>query len=141
MVGILKIIAAITNNLHDLLVKLSAVFGLTLNDKQLHFIVIAVIGMFIYIVVDKLFKAMSKYSISIVSFIYTFTVLVVIVLAIEVEQKITKRGNMELSDITAGLWGFLVVFTVYIIMYNLIRFTIKSIKKAYAKKNIARDID
>jgi hypothetical protein len=140
MVGILKIIAAITNNLHDLLVKFSAVFGLALNDKQLHFIVIAVIGMFIYIVVDKLFKAMSKYSISIVSFIYTFTVLVVIVLAIEVEQKITKRGNMELADITAGLWGFLVVFTVYIIMYNLIRFTIKSIKKSYAKKNIAKNI-
>lgn len=135
---ILKIIASITNNLHDLLVKLSSVFGLHFNDKQLHFIVIALIGMLIYLVVDKLFKVISKYNISILSFIYTFTVLIVIVFGIEIEQKITKRGNMEFSDIVAGLWGFLVVFVVYIIIYNFIRFITKSIKKASAKRNIVK---
>lgn len=129
MNGILKIIASITNNLHDLIVRFSSIFGFNFNDKQLHFIVIAVIGMLIYIVVDILFKVMSKYNISILSFIYTFTVLIVIVFGIEIEQKITKRGNMEFSDIVEGIWGFLVVFVIYIIIYNLIRLIIKSIKR------------
>ena len=121
MVGVLKIISLITNNLHDFLVKFSKGAGFHFNDKQLHFFVIAIIGMFIYIVVDKSFKAMAKYSISILSFIYTFTVLIVIVFGIEIEQKITKRGNMEFADIEAGLWGFIAVFAVYIVIYNLVK--------------------
>lgn len=138
MVKILKMIVAITNELHDLIQKNSSGFDTQLDDKQLHFIVIAIIGMLIYFVVDRVFKAMSKYSISILSYIYTFTVLVVIVFAIELEQKITNSGNMEFADIVAGLWGFIVVFAVYIILYNLISFIIKSIKKIHTKKNIAK---
>ncbi len=133
MIEILKFIVAITNELHDLLVNIFPGFGMQSNDKELHFVVIGIIGMFIYIVVNALFKALSKYSISILSFIYTFTVLIVIVFAIEIMQKITKRGNMEFSDITYGLWGFIAFFFIYIIIYNLIRFIIKSIKK-YTQK-------
>lgn len=129
MVEILKFIIGITNELHDLLVDIFPSFGMNSNDKMLHFIVIGIIGMFIYMVVDKLFKIMSKYSISILSFIYTFTVLLAIVFGIEIMQKITKRGNMEFLDIVAGLWGFIVFFIIYIVSYNLIRYIIKSIKK------------
>jgi predicted PurR-regulated permease PerM len=135
MTRILKIIAALTNELHDFLIKVSSYFGFDFNDKQLHFIIIAIIGMFIYFAVNKLFKAMSKYGISILSFIYTFTVLIVIVFAIEIQQKITRRGNMEFSDIVAGLWGFIVVFAIYIVILNFIRFTNKFIKKYMLKKN------
>jgi len=131
MLEVLKIAVGITNELHDLLIKFSPGFGLHFNDKQLHFIVIGIIGMFIYVVVDKLFKAMSKYNISIVSFIYTFTVLIVIVFGIEMEQKITSSGKMEFSDIMAGLWGFTAFFIVYIIINNLIRFLKKSKKRTY----------
>jgi len=134
MIEILKILVGITNELHDLLVKFSSVFGFNFNDKQLHFIVIAIIGMIIYIIVDKLFKAMSKYSVSILSFIYTFTVLMVIVFGIEIEQKITKRGNMDFADIVAGLWGFIASFIVYIIVYSFICLIKKSIKKHTQKK-------
>ena len=132
MIQILKIIVAIINELHDLLIKLSSGFGLHYNDKQLHFIIIGVIGMFIYVIVDKLFKAMSKYNISILSFIYTFTVLIVIVFGIEIEQKITSSGKMEFSDIMAGLWGFTAFFIIYLIIYNLICFLKKS-KKTHSK--------
>ena len=114
MVGILKFIVAIINELHDFITKFSSVMNLNLNDKDLHFIVIGIIGIFIYIVVDGLFKAMSKYSISILSFIYTFTVLIVIVFGIEIMQKITKRGHMEFLDIVAGLWGF-IAFLLFIL--------------------------
>jgi hypothetical protein len=140
MTKILKIIAALTNELHDFLIKVSSFFGFDFNDKQLHFIIIAIIGMFIYFAVDKLFKAMSKYSISILSFIYTFTVLIVIVFAIEIQQKITRRGNMEFSDIVAGLWGFIVIFAMYMVILNLIRFTNKFIKTYMQKKNRERRI-
>jgi uncharacterized membrane protein len=134
MIKILKIIATLTNEIHDLLIKFSSLWNLDVNDKQLHFIVIAIIGMIIYFIVDKLFKAMAKYNISILSFIYTFTVLVVIVFGIEIQQKITQRGNMEFSDIVAGLWGFIVFFAIYIIIHNLIRFISKIIKKYISKK-------
>lgn len=138
MVEVLKIIVAITNELHDFFIKFSSNLGFHFDDKELHFIVVAVIGMFIYIVVDKLFKAMSRYSVSILSFIYTFTVLVVIVFGIEIGQKITNRGNMEFLDIVAGLWGFVAVFSIYIIIYSLICFIKKSIKRDHTQKSIEK---
>lgn len=135
MLEILKIIVSITNELHDLLVNIFPGFGTHSSDKELHFIVIGIIGMFIYIIVDNLFKSMSKYSISILSFIYTFTVLIVIVFGIEIMQKVTSRGNMEFSDIVAGVWGFIAFFFVYVVIYNLIRLIINGIKK-YRQKEI-----
>ena len=106
MIKILKFAVEIINEFHDMLTKFFNGFGMQFNDKQLHFIIIGVIGMVIYLVVDNIFKVISKYSISALSFIYTATVLVVIVFGIEIEQKITNRGNMEFADIMAGLWGF-----------------------------------
>lgn len=138
MVKMLKLMVAIVNKLHDLIESFSSGFNTQLDDKQLHFIVIAIIGMLIYFIVNMAFKAMAKYSISILSFIYTFTVLLVIVFAIELEQKLTNRGQMEFADIVAGVWGFIAVFAVYIIIYNLISFIKKSIKKMHTGKNIKR---
>ncbi|MBU3091670.1 hypothetical protein K2F40_10025 [Clostridium sp. CM028] len=138
MVEMLKVMVSIVNELHDLIENFSSGFNTQLDDKQLHFIVIAIIGMLIYFVVNMAFKAMAKYSISILSFIYTFTVLLVIVFAIELEQKLTNRGQMEFADIVAGVWGFIAVFAVYIIIYNLISFIKKSIKKIHTGKHIER---
>ncbi|MBZ9609298.1 hypothetical protein G9F73_016015 [Clostridium estertheticum] len=138
MVEMLKVMVSIVNELHDLIENFSSGFNTQLDDKQLHFIVIAIIGMLIYFVVNMAFKAMAKYSISILSFIYTFTVLLVIVFAIELEQKLTNRGQMEFADIVAGVWGFIAVFAVYIIIYNLISFIRKSIKKIHTGKHIER---
>jgi len=138
MTKILKLIVGIINELHDMLTKLFDGFGMQFNDKQLHFIIIGLIGMFIYFVVNKLFKAISKYSISVLSFIYTVTVLVVIVFGIEIGQKITNRGNMEFADIVAGLWGFTALFIGYIIIYGAVLLIKKGIKK-YKEKRQAED--
>lgn len=134
MTGIIKLIAAITNNLHDLITQFSLQMGLNLTDKQLHFIVIAIIGMFIYLVTNQIFKFLAKYSIGLLSFIYTFTVLLVIVFAIEIEQKITHRGNMEFNDIVAGVWGFLLVFFAYLVVVGIIYLIKKAVKK-FRNKN------
>lgn len=113
MTNILELISLITNNIHDLLIKLSNTLGYNLNDKQLHFLIIGAIGMFLFFIVNSFFRYISKYSITAISFIYTFTLMVVFVFAIEIEQKITQRGNMEFKDIIAGLWGFIEFFAIY----------------------------
>jgi hypothetical protein len=140
MIAILKMIVGVINEIHDILINISASLGMKFDDKQLHFIIIGIIGMFIYIVVDKLFKAISKYSISVLSFIYTVTVLVVIVFSIEIGQKITNRGHMEFADIVAGLWGFTTFFIAYLIIYGSILLIKKGIRKIY-RKNIGEEID
>lgn len=129
MIKILKMIVGIISELHNIFIKFFDGIGMQFNDKQLHFIIIGVIGMFIYLVVNKLFKMISKYSISVLSFIYTATVLVVIVFAIEIGQKITNSGNMEFADIVAGLWGFTALFVVYLIIYGAILLIKKGMKK------------
>jgi len=133
MIKILKIGVTIINKLHNFLTTFFDSFGVVFTDKQLHFIIIGVLGMIIYLVVDKLFKALSKYSVSILSFIYTTTVLLVIVFGIEIEQKITGSGHMEFSDIVAGLWGFSAFFVAYIIIYILICIIKKMFKKIHEK--------
>ena len=79
----LKFITNIMNYVHDILVISSKSMGLMLNDKQLHFLVIGVIGIILFLVVHKLFKYLVQYSLRAISFIYTVTVLIVFVFAIE----------------------------------------------------------
>ena len=126
MIKALKIITSIVNYWHDKLVLLAYHFGLHFNDKQLHFLVIGSLGMILYVFVNQLFRYLVRYSMTTVSFIYTLTVLVVFVFAIEIEQKLTGRGHMDFQDIVNGLWGFLVAFALYI----GIRFIARGLKKA-----------
>ena len=72
-------------------------------------------------IVNKSFKYLVRYSLTAISFIYTFTVLVVLVFAIEIGQKLTGRGNMEFQDIVEGLWGFLVAFAIYLGIVIVVR--------------------
>lgn len=113
MSNILKLITRIVNYIHDQLIHLTKFLGLHLNDKQLHFVVIGVLGIALFLAINKLFRFLARYSITILSFIYTFTVLLVVVFAIEIEQRITGRGQMEFQDIVQGLWGFIITFAIY----------------------------
>ena len=114
MSNALKLITSIMNYFHDQLVIMTRYLGLNVNDKQLHFFVIGLLGIVFFIFVNAFFKYLARYSVTAISFIYTFTVLVVLVFAIEIGQKITRRGNMEFQDIVEGLWGFLVAFAIYL---------------------------
>ena len=80
------------------------------------------------------FKMLSKWSITAISFIYTFTVIVVIVFAIEIQQKITGRGNMEFLDAVIGLWGFLLFFGIYLTI-RLLVFGVKRMLTYFNGKN------
>ncbi|WP_112181030.1 hypothetical protein [Paraliobacillus zengyii] len=108
-------LAEIVNTGHDILIVLFRELGFSLTDKQLHFWIIGFIGIFAYFFVYFFFKLLAafKWSTSIFSFVYTFTLMIVLVFAIEIQQAITNRGNMEFADAVIGLWGFLVFFFVY----------------------------
>ena len=133
MVEILKLVASFINDLHDKVLDIVSIAGYELNDKQLHFIFMALIGIVIFAFTQIIFKKLSKYSITAISFIYTLTIMVVIVFAIEIQQKITNRGNMEFADIAYGLYGFLYIFLVYL-LFKFILLAIKMLYKKYSQQ-------
>jgi len=130
----IKLIVAIVNELHDIVIGIMNGMGFSVTDKDLHFWVIGLMGMGGFVVVQFLFRLLSKWSITAISFIYTITVLLVIVFAIEIQQKITGRGNMEFADAVVGLQGFVVLFLVYLAI-RLLVMGVKSLHKPNTNKN------
>ena len=128
MVEIIKILMDATNDIHDAILDSSKLAQF--NDKQLHFIIIGIIGIIIFAATHTLFKWLAKRSITAISFIYTMTVLIVIVFVIEIQQKLTGRGKMEFDDMLAGLYGFLYFFIIYL----FIRLCIYIVKMIIDKK-------
>lgn len=118
MKEIILFLAEVVNRIHDVLLFTTEKLGFHLTDKDLHFWIMGLLGIFTFFIVYKGFKYFEKlkWSTAIFSFIYTFTIMVVIVFAIEIQQAITQRGNMEFADAAIGLWGFLVFFMVYAIL-------------------------
>lgn len=129
MVKILHFMVSIINKLHDYLVILLRKHGFILTDKEMHFWIIGVCGILLFLFVDVVFKRIAKWNISMISFIYTFTFIVGLTLAIEIEQGITNRGSMEFNDFISGLYGFIAILVVYI----LVKFIIKQIVRFISK--------
>ncbi len=122
MKEIIQILAEIVNNLHDfILFFVSDTLNSNAMDKDLHFWIMGIIGIIIFLFVLFLSNliARMRFGITILSFLYTFTVMVVLVFAIEIQQALTSRGNMEFQDAAIGLWGFIVFFMVFAVLSSL----------------------
>lgn len=105
----------IVAKLHDKIMQMNNAFETNLSDKDLHFLIIGILGMCMLFVIYPLFKQLArKHHEMVISWIYVFTVIVVITFAIEIGQKITNTGNMEFADIMYGLVGFLVMFFIFL---------------------------
>lgn len=117
----LKELTLLVAQIHDYIRYLNRIFALGLDDKQLHFVVMAVLGMLLFFMVHFVFKRLAKWSITVVSFIYVFTIMTVLGFAIEIGQHLTGTGDMEFADVAAGLYGVLVFFCVYSV-YRLIAY-------------------
>lgn len=102
-----------------------------LSDKQLHFLVIGLIGMMMLFVVFPLFKALSKNHVLVIAWIYVFTVMVVLTFAIEIGQGITHTGTMDFDDIVFGLVGFMVMFLIFAAVRSIILAAVKLIKSMF----------
>ncbi|MFI8493639.1 hypothetical protein ACIGC1_12090 [Peribacillus butanolivorans] len=131
----IQILAEIVNNIHDfILLFVSDTLNSNATDKDLHFWIMGIIGIIIFLFVLFLSNLISRmrFGITILSFLYTFTVMVVLVFAIEIQQALTSRGNMEFQDAAVGLWGFIVFFLVFAAissLYLLIKKFFKQSKK------------
>lgn len=112
----IKLLAEVVNQLHDLLITISNNFlGMDLTDKDLHFWIMGIIGIAAFFFIFSVTKWLSQlpFGVTMIAFLYTLTFMFVLVFAIEIQQAITNRGNMEFADAVIGLWGFLVLFLVY----------------------------
>ena len=127
---------------HDMIMRLNNAYETNFSDKDLHFLVIGIIGMCLLFVIYPLFKYLAKKNHEmVIAWIYVFTVMVVITFAIEIGQRVTKTGNMEFADIIYGLVGFMVMFSIFIaarMIYHSIIKLIKYIHKRAEEKNAAQ---
>jgi len=111
--------------------RISTKLNLDMSDKQLHFIIIGLLCLGLFLIVQVVFKRLATWKISSISFIYTFTIGIVIAFAIEIGQWKSGAGSMEFADIVYGLYGFIVFFIAYqMVMVIYQSFKDKSIKEA-----------
>lgn len=103
--------------IHNEIMSLNDAWEYSFTDKELHFIVIGIIGMLMLFVVYPFFKWLAKRNaIMTISWIYVFTLIIVLTFAIEIGQKVSNTGMMEFADIMFGLLGFLAMFSVFAII-------------------------
>ena len=106
--------------------------GLALTDKQLHFLIIGVMGFGLMFVIQPIFEwIVNKGGVILISFLYVFTIIIVITFAIEIGQAYSGSGSMDFYDIASGVLGFFVFFAIYIIVY----LTFNGIKSAISNRN------
>ena len=107
----------IVARIHNAIMQLNNACEMDFSDKELHFLVIGLLGMAMIFVIYPLFKYLAgKNHEMVIAWIYVFTVIVGLTFAIEIGQKISGTGNMEFADIAYGIVGFLVMFAVFSIV-------------------------
>lgn len=110
---------------HDRILQINDAGGWYFDDKQLHFIVIGGAGMLLLFVLYPIFKWLAKHNHTmVITWLYVFTVILVISFAIEIGQWYMGTGVMESEDIAYGVTGFLVMFLIFAILralYNAIK--------------------
>ena len=118
--------------IHDRILTLNDGQASMLSDKQLHFLVIGLLGMLLFLLIHPLFKALIRRGHEIiVSWFYVFTVILVITFAIEIGQRISNTGTMEFFDIVYGVAGFFWMFAIY----ALLRAVVLLFRRLLRRKN------
>ena len=107
-------IVEIIAKIHNKLLGLNDAYEYNLSDKEFHFLVIGALGMGMIFVVYPVFKWLAKRGhIMTISWIYVFTLIIVITFAIEIGQRVTNTGVMEFADIAFGIVGFICMFVIF----------------------------
>jgi len=115
--------------IHNYLLKLNDAYEYNFTDKELHFLIIGALGMGMIFVIHPLFKWLVKHNhIMVISWIYVFTVIIVITFAIEIGQRVTNTGAMEFADIAFGVIGFLGMFLVFSVIRGIYHLILRGVK-------------
>lgn len=124
MKSFLYAIVEIIARIHSRLLELNDAYEYNFTDKELHFLIIGALGMAMIFVVYPVFKWLARNNhIMVISWIYVFTLIIVITFAIEIGQRVTHTGAMEFADIMFGVLGFISMFLVFSVfrgIYHLI---------------------
>lgn len=122
-------IVAIIAEIHTYLMQLNDDYEFYFNDKELHFIIIGLLGMAMVITIYPIFKQLAKKKHYLtLTWIYVFTLIIVITFAIEIGQKVSNTGNMDFGDIMFGVAGFIAMYAVYASIVTIIKLIGKLIK-------------
>ena len=114
---------------HEDIMRLNDTRAWFFSDKQLHFLVIGLIGMALVLVLQPIFTMLAESDhVIVITWLYVFTVILVLTFAIEIGQKASGSGAMEFEDIVFGVVGFLVMFAFYAVIRGMIRFVIRLIR-------------
>ena len=111
----------IVARLHEKFLAINDAHELALSDKMLHFYVIGIIGMAVVFIIHPLFKYLARTGhVMVITWLYVFTLILVLTFSIEIGQRITHTGNMEFADIVFGVGGFLLMFLLFIMVRGVI---------------------
>ena len=122
-------ISIIVAKIHDYIMNLNNNLTNPFTDKELHFIVMGTLGMFMVLITYPLFKYLSKKNIMSITFLYVVTFMLMLIFSVEIGQQVTNTGLLDFEDIVFGISGFIIFFFIFIsakTIYLLIR---KKIKK------------
>lgn len=123
MTKLLYMIVGLIAKIHTFILQINDSYEYALTDKQLHFLVIGILGLALVFLVHPIFKYLAKKDhILTITGIYVFTLIVVITFAIEIGQKITNTGNMEFADVLFGITGFLVMFFCFALVVGFFKY-------------------
>ena len=115
--------------IHSYLMRFNDSYEYNFSDKELHFIVIGLLGMAFVFIVYPVFKWLAKHNhVMVIAWIYVFTLILVITFAIEIGQKVTNTGAMEFADIVFGVVGFIVMFFIFSFVRVIYHFICRLIK-------------
>ena len=127
---ILYYVVRILAKAHTEILRLNDRFELALSDKMLHFLVIGVLGMLIVFVIHPLFTQLAKHDhVLVITWVYVFTLILVLTFAIEIGQGYTGQGTMDFEDIVFGIGGFILLFLVFAVIRGFVRFMGRVIRK------------
>lgn len=119
---------------HSLFLRLNDKFEYHLSDKELHFLIIGFLGMGFIFVIYPVFKWLAKHNhIMTITWIYVFTLIIVITFAIEIGQKVSSTGTMDFADIAFGVVGFLFMYVIFALLRIIWHFIRKQLEKRYKK--------
>jgi hypothetical protein len=136
MKEVILILADLVNNIHDAIIQITKSLGWNLTDKDLHLWIFGIMGFVLFICCHLVFSYLAKWSITAISFIYTLTILIILAFAVEIQQKVTNRGNMDFADAVIGVWGFTLFFALYIFIKYSIHLIKQMLRKYKSKRSI-----
>ena len=118
MYRIIYYFITLITKLHTKLLSINDNRGFDLTDKQLHFLIIGIFGFCMLMVIQPIFRWLSKHHAELlITFMYVFTIVVVVSFAIEIGQAWSGTGEMDFYAIASGILGFFVFFGIYLIGY------------------------